>query len=143
MLISDSDLWERFEKANHDPYGRAVQTFARLWAEAMERRLQTRDGLWDWNLVREVAQPALEDAEREQHSDEGLTGFQFGCAVDLLATCWPGGPLLREWHNAELAGDSPQGRLQAARATAQGVTLNPAIMEIDVRPRRRRRRRRR
>lgn len=50
---------------------------------------------------------------------EGITGFMYGCAVNILAHVWEHGEELRRWHNGEYDYDG------------DGV-VNPAILTVGV-----------
>ena len=69
-------------------YGAEVYRFAEAWANAMERAMAAGSTIGD----------CARAAEREADT-EGLSGFQYGCAVSLLAACWVHGEELRRWHN--------------------------------------------
>jgi len=47
----------------------------------------------------------------------GITGFMYGCAVNLLSQCWKHGEELRKWHNKEYGHEG------------DGV-VNPAVFTI-------------
>lgn len=132
MQLSDVKRWQEAEAVNTGPYGRAVVTFARAWAEAMERRLAALPSPFVEHAVELVAGPAMDDARRLRPPSEGLTGFQFGCVIDLLAAAWPRGKELQRWHNACMAPPD-----EANRASDAGATINPALLTVDVRPRHR------
>jgi len=132
MQLSDVKRWQEAEAVNTGPYGRAVVTFARAWAEAMERRLAALPSPFVEHAVELVAEPAMDDARRLRPPSEGLTGFQFGCVIDLLAAAWPRGKELQRWHNACMAPPD-----EANRASDAGATINPALLTVDVRPRHR------
>ena len=60
-----------------------------------------------------------ENAKRLSHEadKEGITGFMYGCAVNILSKCWVYGENLRKWHNKEYNYDG------------DGV-VNPAVITI-------------
>ena len=64
-------------------------------------------------------QVIIDNAERcgFKADEEGITGFMYGCAVNILSQCWEYGEYLRKWHNKEYNYDG------------DGV-VNPAIMTI-------------
>jgi hypothetical protein len=101
MQLSDVKRWQEAEAVNTDPCGRAVVTFARAWAEAMERRLAALPSPFVEHAVELVAEPAMDDARRLRPPSEGLTGFQLGCVIDLLAAAWPRGKRLEELEEIE------------------------------------------
>ena len=88
-----SEYQEGYNK-NLDPYGHAVYVYLERWANSME------------DLINEGKSPEdvmKEDAEKLSHSSDisGITGFQYGCAVNILAHVWEYGEYLKAWHNAE------------------------------------------
>lgn len=95
---------------NLDPYGHACFTFAERWAEMMESRI-TESG--------SAEEAIINHAERLSHEadEEGITGFMYGVAVQILSYCWEYGEILRKWHNKEYDYEG------------DGV-VNPAIMTI-------------
>ena len=78
---------------NSDDYGRACFTYAERWAEMLEKMIENSD--------KSVAQIFEESAEKLSHDAdvEGITGFMYGVAVNILALCWEHGEELRKWHN--------------------------------------------
>jgi hypothetical protein len=56
-----------------------------------------------------------------------LIGFMYGVAVSMLAQCWKYGEQLRRWHNLDT-----QIEHEGERANAEGGTLNPALLNIQV-----------
>jgi len=49
---------------------------------------------------------------------DNLTGFMYGCAVNILSQCWEYGEQLRKWHNKQYDYDG------------NGV-VNPAVLKIN------------
>ncbi len=115
--IKDTEAWQQAVVANQDGYGKAVLTFAARWAHLME-------GLVAKGLtIPEIAKRLSHDADLE-----GITGFQYGCAVSILSGVWEHGEELRKWHNIEVqVGD------EGERANKSGGVLNPALMIIEKR----------
>lgn len=71
---------------------------------------------------------ALADiAEGASHvaDNEGITGFMYGCAVRILASCWRHGEELRRWHNVKY-----QIGTEGEEANERGGVLNPALLTI-------------
>lgn len=66
-----------------------------------------------------VQKAIVDNAERLSHDAdvEGITGFMYGCAVNILAQCWEYGEELRKWHNKEYGYEG------------DGV-VNPAILTV-------------
>lgn len=108
-----SGMEEDYKKAydnNTDPYGHAVFTFLERWAELMEKDIKASG-----NAEMSIEKHAEELSYKA--NTEGITGFMYGCAVNVLAHCWEYGEILRKWHNHEYHYDG------------DGV-VNPAILTI-------------
>ncbi len=113
MMFKDDEAaknWNTFvENNSKDPYSNGVVTYARRWAKYMQYIMQKQN------------KSVFEIAKQTSHSTdiEGITGFMYGCAVNVLSQCWKYGEELRKWHNKDYgyAGD--------------GV-VNPAVLTINV-----------
>lgn len=114
MEFKDKAGWERGLSNNTDPYGSGVYRFAESWANLMEKRLV------DGKTVADVAQQASHDADTE-----GITGFMYGCAVNVLSQAWKHGEELRRWHNLDT-----QIGTEGEKANESGGVLNPALLNI-------------
>ncbi len=100
--------WEKFvENNSDDPYSYGVVKYARFWAKLMQHQ------------IAETGKTVAEIADQTSHDAyiEGITGFMYGCAVNVLAHCWKYGEELRRWHNGEY------------NYNGDGV-VNPAILTI-------------
>lgn len=97
--------YQQFTDVNSkDAYSRAVICYAERWGDMME------------SAIADGATVAKAAADTERAADiEGLTGFQYGCAVSVLAQFWSHGEELRQWHNHNFSYEG------------QG-TVNPAIL---------------
>ena len=105
----------KYAKTNtKDPYSKATVTYAKDWAEEMERHLEK--GL----TIEQCADECGHLVDRRP--EYGITGFMFGCAVQGLAQFWIHGEELRIWHNAKYG----------VGADKKG-TVNPAILTITKR----------
>lgn len=98
-----------FDK-NVDPYGRGCFTYAERWAELLEKKIDE---------VGNVQNAIIDNADRLSHEAdiEGITGFMYGMAVNILSQCWEYGEELRKWHNKEYDYDG------------DGV-VNPAVLTV-------------
>ncbi len=114
MKISNQALWDTGLANNTDPYGRACYTYAEHWANLMEAHLA------EGKAIADVA-----EADSHTADEEGITGFMYGCAVSILASCWEHGEELRKWHNLDC-----QLGTEGEKANEKGTVLNPAIMSI-------------
>ena len=90
MRIVNAALWEDGVKNNQDAYGAQIYIFAKKWAELMESKMDGGEKLED------VAKDTGHEA-----NDTGITGFMYGCAVNVLVDCWEHGEQLRLWHNLD------------------------------------------
>ena len=100
-------------------YGGVVYYFAQRWAEAME------DAIAKGQQIADCA-ASIEGKIDKQLGRYGLTGFQYGCVVGILAACWYHGEELRRWHNLKI-----QIQNEGERANLKpGRVLNPALLSI-------------
>ena len=99
---------ETIEINSKDSYSKATIDFMVRWADLMEEEINKGYG------VSKVAEDLARKADTE-----GISGFMYGCAVNLLSQLWEYGEDLRKWHNGEYnyGGD--------------GV-VNPAIISIET-----------
>ena len=95
---------------NSDSYSRACFTYAERWAEMLEKKVDE---------IGDAHKAIIENADRLslEADTEGITGFMYGCAVNILSLCWEYGGELRKWHNKEYGYEG------------DGV-VNPAIMTV-------------
>ena len=115
MTLSNKAEWEKTVAANTDGYGSGVIRYAERWARIMEGKI--------------ASGTALEECAEETSylaDNEGITGFMYGCAVDILSKAWIHGDQLRRWHNLK-----HQIRDEGEKANESGTVLNPAIITID------------
>lgn len=69
------------------------------------------------SIEKGAAVSEIAEASSNAADTEGITGFMYGCAVNLLARFWVHGEALRAWHNQKYG--------------YEGVgTVNPAILSI-------------
>jgi hypothetical protein len=109
--------WLKHVEANKDSYGAATICYAERWADLVEASLAEGAELED------VAEKTGREADTE-----GITGFMYGCAVNVLSQVWEHGDRLRRWHNLETQiGD------EGERANESGGTLNPALLSVGKR----------
>lgn len=78
-----------------------------------------KDGqiLWNPELLRGDKIVDIADSTSREADTEGITGFMYGCAVNVLSQLWEYGEELRKWHNKEY------------NYEGDGV-VNPAILTI-------------
>lgn len=112
MTLKDENTWHNACTNNQDPYGAAVIRFCEAWAILMEAEIKSG---------KTVAECACSTSRIA--NDEGITGFMYGCAVNILSKVWIHGEDLRRWHNKDIQlGD------EGDRANEKGTVLNSAIL---------------
>ena len=91
---------------NSDCYSKFVIDYMIRWANMMEERISNGEKI----------DSIAEETSRKADTDR-ITGFMYGCAVNLLSQFWEYGEELRNWHNRQYGyeGDG---------------TVNPAIMAV-------------
>ncbi len=111
ILAGKEKEYKDWYDKNNDAYGRACFTFAERWAEMMEKEIE--------NSTDHPLNVISENAKRLSHKadTEGITGFMYGFAVNILSQCWVYGENLRKWHNKEY------------NYVGDGV-VNPAVITI-------------
>ncbi len=104
--LSDVAAWATTVETNTDPYSAACVQYAENWGCLMQAAIGGGAKLAD------VAKQLSHDADTD-----GITGFMYGAAVNILSHCWVHGEDLRKWHNGEYGHDG------------EGV-VNPAVLTI-------------
>jgi hypothetical protein len=108
LELKDAEGWNKSREANTDSYGKAVLDYAEGWAKLMQVEITKGRNL------AEIAKSTSYEL-----GFMGITGFMYGCAVNLLSACWIHGEELRKWHNKEYS------------YKGKGV-VNPAILTIEA-----------
>ena len=114
MEFKDKDRWEKGLAKNTDPYGRACFDYAEAWANLMEENMQAG------KTIAECAKETSHEADTD-----GITGYMYGCAVNILSGVWTHDEELRTWHNL----DTQIGN-EGEKANETGSTLNPALLNV-------------
>lgn len=114
MKIKDQQGWDKGIANNQDPYGARIYSYAKDWADLMEKAMAEGKKLED-----------VADSTSHTADYDGITGFMYGAAVSVLAHCWEHGEQLRIWHNLKT-----QIGTEGERANKTGGVLNPAILNI-------------
>lgn len=111
ILNGKEQEYKDWYNKNLDPYGHACFTYAERWAEMMENAIDSSTD--------EPMKVIVDNANRlSLEADvEGITGFMYGMAVNILSQEWEYGELLRKWHNKEYDYDG------------DGV-VNPSILTV-------------
>uniref|UniRef100_A0A6H1ZNJ0 Uncharacterized protein n=1 Tax=viral metagenome TaxID=1070528 RepID=A0A6H1ZNJ0_9ZZZZ len=113
--VADEPTWAKCRKNNEDnDYGKCCLRYASRWASLMDARIVTGEKL------EEIAGSTSHEADTE-----GITGFMYGAAVAMLASCWRHGEALRRWHNLDT-----QLCNEGEKANESGRILNPAMLNI-------------
>ena len=94
----------------HSLYGEMVYIFAERWAALREKDIESSG-----DPVKAINENAKQRAD--EADTDGITGFMYGYAVNILAQCWEYGEILRRWHNKEYSYEG------------EGV-VNPAVLTI-------------
>jgi len=109
--------WDKGRENNQDEYGKCIYDYAEQWANLMEERMAKGEQL-----------EAIADETShivDQRDGFGITGFMYGCAVQLLAGFWEHGEALRRWHNLKT-----QLGNEGEKANESGGVLNPALLTV-------------
>jgi len=114
LFISDKGkaYYDEALRINTDSYGARCVSYANDWARLMQSQITTADNIQD--KVAEIAEATSRVADYD-----GITGFMYGAAVNILAKSWIYGEELRKWHNKEY------------KYEGAGV-VNPAVLNIAV-----------
>lgn len=99
---------------NQDFYGKGIYDYALTWADLMEKEIESG------KTIAECAKDTSHKADTD-----GITGFMYGAAVNILSNAWEHGEELRKWHNL----DTQIGN-EGERANESGGVLNPALINI-------------
>lgn len=111
ILKGKEQEYKDWYEKNKDGYSRACFTYAERWAELLEKEIEKSD--------KDTKEVMKQCAEKYSHDAdvEGITGFMYGMAVQILSLCWEYGEELRKWHNKEYGYEG------------DGV-VNPAILTV-------------
>lgn len=104
-------VWDNFVEVNSkNGYSACVVRYAEYWAKFMQYLMAKHEGV----TVAKIADKASHAADID-----GVTGFMYGCAVNVLSQVWKHGEELRKWHNKEYDYEG------------DGV-VNPAVLTVSV-----------
>ena len=106
LELKDIEGWNKNREINTDPYGKAALDYAEGWAKLMQVEIAKGNKLID-----------IAEKTSFELGFMGITGFMYGCAVNILSHCWVHGEELRKWHNKEYGHEG------------EGV-VNPAVLTI-------------
>lgn len=106
--LKDKEGWDKSREANKSSYGKCTLDYAEGWAKLMQSEI---------SKGKTVIQRAKETSH--QLGFLGITGFMYGCAVNILSQTWVHGEELRKWHNKDYGHEG------------DGV-VNPALLSIST-----------
>lgn len=109
LELTAENAWKLSLKNNQDPYGSAVMHYAERWAKLMQVEMRTRG-------LNELT-GAVVKATKYKADNEGMSGFSWGCARNLLIECWKYGAKLGELEGFEVD-EIREARLEAEAETA-------------------------
>lgn len=121
MQIIDQATWDKGVANNKDPYGARVYSYAKDWAEMLEKRMP--ENATDAQAMRVIVDHA--DADSSAADPDGITGFMYGASVSVLSHVWKYGEQLRRWHNLRT-----QIGTEGEKANKSGGVLNPALLNV-------------
>lgn len=112
ILEGKEQEYKEWYELNKDDYGRACLRYAERWVELLEKGIElTNDSIS--NFICKNAGELSHTADVE-----GITGFMYGMAVNILSQIWEYGEELRNWHNKKY------------NYEGEGV-INPALISIE------------
>ena len=95
MKILEEKEQEYCYKKNNDTYSKACFIYAERWAGLLEKEIDKGDKNIK-EVIKQYAKKYSYDADIE-----GITGFMYGMAVQILSSYWEYGEELKKWHNKE------------------------------------------
>jgi len=120
IRAGQEELWQKSLDVNTDPYGARIMSYAKDWAELMEKELS--EGGEPAEVIPRVAQATSLVADYD-----GITGYMHGAAVATLAGVWEHGEVLRRWHNKAV-----QLGTEGDAANESGAVLNPDLITFQI-----------
>lgn len=123
--LKDQEGWNKSREANKSSYGKASLDYAEGWAKLMQveiaRQLEKMKKLKHKTSPRFIQNVIGSCAKKTSHELGflGITGFMYGCAVNILSQTWVHGEELRKWHNKDYGHEG------------DGV-VNPALLSIST-----------
>lgn len=90
ILEGKEQEYQDWKNNNQDGYGRGIFRYVEAWANMMEEKINNGEH------IRDIADKTSFEADTE-----GITGFMYGAAVNILSQEWEYGEELRKWHNKE------------------------------------------
>lgn len=96
--------YEEYVKKATDPYSARVVSYAECWAQLLEIEIEKVFGLGTIVKTNDLEKLIMEKAKEtaDEADYDGITGYMYNCAVNILANFWEYGDCIRKWHNASL-----------------------------------------
>ena len=114
MQIVKQKEYEQWKEVQEDAYEKRIFEYAEIWATSMEEAMKSGYRVED-----------IADELSKKADTDGITGFMYNIAVQILSKHWIHGDALRRWHNSQNL--SPE---QAKKANKKGGVVNTAILTI-------------
>lgn len=92
------EKYSNLQKKNNDFYGRGCLNYAARWAELLETKINASNATPE--DVKDIIINNAKELSYEADTD-GITGFMYTVAVNILSDCWEYGEYLRNWYNHE------------------------------------------
>lgn len=103
------EKWNNWVKDNSYPsYNLYTMKYASWWGKYMQHVMSKHN-----KTVADIAENTFDLVDMD-----GITGFMYGCVVDILSQCWKHGEELRKWHNKKYNKEDSEG------------VINPAILVV-------------
>ena len=108
LELTAEKAWKKSLLVNTDPYGSGVVRYAERWGKLMQVEMRQRGASV---LTKEIV-----DATKFRADNEGMSGFSWSCARNLLIQCWKYGAELGKFEG--FSAD----KVQKARRLAEAET---------------------
>ena len=94
--LKDPEGFAEGRAVNTDPYGACIYRYAERWMALMEERFNARE-----NATVTIEDFLKEHASKLSHEAdvEGISGFMYGAAANIIAHAWTYGESFRRWYN--------------------------------------------
>ena len=94
LELTAEKAWNKSLRVNTDPYGSGVMRYAERWGKLMQVEMRQRGT--------EVLTKEIVEETKFRADNEGMSGFSWGCARNLLIECWKYGAKLGELEGFEV-----------------------------------------
>ena len=108
LELTAEKAWKKSVQVNIDPYGSGVVRYAERWGKLMQVEMRQR--------ATSVLTKEVVDATKFRADNEGMSGFSWSCARNLLIQCWKYGAELGKFEG--FSAD----KVQKARRLAEAET---------------------